>query len=159
MQTLEDQLQEVTERVAYVKDAVKEGAKDFERLRVERAEAEKEMKVSRDEVEDGRAAGLYDWYVFNTRVSCQMIIIICRYTASLAFHRLLVSLESVKPISANELHLTYRMLNAGAKSSGIIIILLFLPNTRQLADARVEGLDALDIANMVSPFVQANDVS
>jgi hypothetical protein len=40
----------------------------------------------------------------------------------------------------------------------VTITLLFLPNTRQLADVRIEGLDELDMTNAVDSHVQANDV-
>lgn len=40
----------------------------------------------------------------------------------------------------------------------VAITLLFLPNTRQLADVRIEGLDELDMTNAVDSHVQANDV-
>ena len=40
----------------------------------------------------------------------------------------------------------------------VTITLLFLPNTRQLADVRIEGLDELDMTNVVDSHVQANDV-
>lgn len=40
----------------------------------------------------------------------------------------------------------------------ITIILIFLPNTRQLADVRIEGLEKVDMTNAVDSYVQANDV-
>jgi hypothetical protein len=41
----------------------------------------------------------------------------------------------------------------------IVIVLLFLPNTRQLADVRIEGLEGVEMVNVVDSYVQANDVS
>ena len=50
--------------------------------------------------------------------------------------------------------------NSSAKTEiqVITIVLIFLPNTRQLADVRVEGLDKVDMTNAVDSCVQANDV-
>ncbi|KAI0067005.1 hypothetical protein BV25DRAFT_1820158 [Artomyces pyxidatus] len=141
MQTMEDELQEANERVASVKESVKEGAKEVERLRLERAAAEKEMKARRDEVEDERVIGLYDWY-----------------TASLKLHRSQLDMHSSHNVSENELHLTYLVDNPKSTKSKVTIVLLFLPNTRQLADVRIEGMDGIDMSNVVSAFVQANDV-
>ena len=65
MQTLDDTLQELNAQVDEAKDTVKEGARELERLRVERAEAEKSLvRAGQEEVEDGRVPGLYDWCVY-----------------------------------------------------------------------------------------------
>lgn len=40
----------------------------------------------------------------------------------------------------------------------VVIVLLFLPETRQLADVRIEGLEGVDMTNIVDSYVQANDV-
>jgi hypothetical protein len=40
----------------------------------------------------------------------------------------------------------------------VVIVLLFLPDTRQLADVRIEGLEGVDMTNIVDSYVQANDV-
>jgi hypothetical protein len=40
----------------------------------------------------------------------------------------------------------------------VVIVLLFLPDTRQLADVRIEGVEGLDMTNFVDSCVQANDV-
>jgi len=61
MQEFDEKAQEVNVRVAIVKEKVKESAREVERLRVERAEAEKVVKTGELEVEDGRVVGLYDW--------------------------------------------------------------------------------------------------
>lgn len=63
MQSLDEELQAMNEKVEEVKGRVKEGAKYVERLRMERAEAEKQVKACKNEVEDGRVIGLYDWWV------------------------------------------------------------------------------------------------
>ncbi|TCD59893.1 hypothetical protein EIP91_011216 [Steccherinum ochraceum] len=143
MQKLDDTLQQVNESVDRVKVSVKDVAKEVERLRVERAEVEKQAKVAQSEVEDGRVVGLYDWF-----------------TASLKLHRQLFSLESFTAPSENELRLIYSLEspNPTASNRRLTITLLFVPNTRRLADAQVEGLDA-DVGDVVAAHVQANDVS
>ncbi|KAI0640798.1 hypothetical protein C8Q79DRAFT_995022 [Trametes meyenii] len=141
MQELDDELQSVNGRVDEVKDRVKAGAREVERLRVERADLEKTVKAGKEEIQDGRVVGLYDWY-----------------TASLALYRALVSLETSHFESENELHLSYIVTPPGTvDQKQIFVKLLFLPNSRQLADAEVEGL-AEDIGDVVGAHVQANDV-
>ncbi|KAI0364732.1 hypothetical protein BV20DRAFT_974137 [Pilatotrama ljubarskyi] len=141
MQELDDELQQVNAQVEDVKERVKTGAREVERLRVERADLEKTVKAGQDEIQDGRVVGLYDWY-----------------TVSLAFYRALVSLETSHSESENELHLSYAITPRGAsKRREIFIKLLFVPNSRQLADAEVEGL-VEDIGDVVGAHVQANDV-
>ncbi|CCL98606.1 uncharacterized protein FIBRA_00608 [Fibroporia radiculosa] len=143
MQRFDDELQSLNESVDQAKDKVKEGAREVERLRAERAEVEKLARAGKDEVEDGRVVGLYDWL-----------------TASLALHRALYSLQSFHSASENELRLTYLVPKSPSPSvqpMQIRIILLFVPNTRQLADAQIEGL-ADDCGDVVGAHVQANDV-
>ncbi|KAI0266562.1 hypothetical protein BC834DRAFT_875183 [Gloeopeniophorella convolvens] len=146
LQTLEDELQRVNEKVAHVKDAVKEGTKEMDRLRSEKADVERKVTAHKVEADDGRAVDLCDWY-----------------TSSLALHRSLFRMRAFQSISENELKLTYAIEPTGdttkAKGSRVVgIILLFVPNTRQLADVRIEGLDGVDMANAVDACVQANDV-
>lgn len=61
MQKLEEQLQELNESIDQVKGKVKDSARDVERLRMERADIEKQARASKNEAEDGRIVGLYDW--------------------------------------------------------------------------------------------------
>ncbi len=63
MQNLEDALQTLNGKIDAVKDRVKTGARDVERMRVDRADLEKLVKKSRSDVDDARVVGLYDWYV------------------------------------------------------------------------------------------------
>ncbi|OBZ73796.1 hypothetical protein A0H81_06132 [Grifola frondosa] len=141
MQQLEDELQTVSDKVERVKEKVKQGSKEVERLRMQRADLDKLVKVGKDEVEDGRVLGLYDWF-----------------TATLALHRSLFSLESSHSVSENELHLTYSISSSSSeKKRQVAITLLFVPNTRRLADAQVEGLST-DVGDVVGAHVQANDV-
>ncbi|KAI0319857.1 hypothetical protein OF83DRAFT_1108171 [Amylostereum chailletii] len=146
MQAVEDEIQAGNDRVARVKSAVKEAAKEVERLRVARADSDRELKAHRADMDDPRVATLYDWY-----------------TASLALHRSLLSMESSHSVSENELRLAYAVehpQSPGTKSKPriVTVVLLFLPNTRQLADARVEGMDSVDMSSVISAYVQANDV-
>jgi len=143
MQKLDDELQGINANIDEVKDKVKEGARDVERLRIERADAEKLVRAGEADVQDGRVRGLYDWF-----------------TASLALHRSLHSLESFRSVSENELHLTYSITPTSGPETRrrpIRIVLLFVPNTRQLADAQIEGLKE-DVGDIVGAHVQANDV-
>jgi hypothetical protein len=76
----------------------------------------------------------------------------------LALHRSLFDLRSSRLISENELMLSFEI-NLKAKDPLIVVIvLLFLPDTRQLADVRIEGLEGLDMTNFFDSCVQANDV-
>lgn len=63
MQKLDDELQGLNEKVDEIKEKVKEGAREVERLRIERSDVEKLAKTAREEVEDNRVIGLYDWQV------------------------------------------------------------------------------------------------
>ena len=81
-----------------------------------------------------------------------------RYSSFLALHRSLFNLQSSRLISENELILSYEIGLKGKNPRVVVIALLFLPDTRQLADVRIEGLDGLDLTNFVDSCVQANDV-
>lgn len=62
MVEFDEKVQDVNDRVASVKEMVKESAREVERLRVERAEVERSRaEAGEAEVEDGRVVGLYDW--------------------------------------------------------------------------------------------------
>ncbi|KAH7927501.1 hypothetical protein BV22DRAFT_1111048 [Leucogyrophana mollusca] len=138
MQAVDEALQDVNERIARVKENVKAGVGEVERLRAARAEVEK-MKVAEGEVEeDGRIGGLYDWF-----------------SASLTLHRSLLSLVSSHSETDNELRLKYAV-----NGREVTIKLLFIPNTRQLAAAevRMDGAD-VDLGDVVDTHVHSNDIS
>ena len=61
MQSLEETLQGLNDKIDSVKERVKSGARDVERLRVERADLEKQAKASKADAEDARIVALYDW--------------------------------------------------------------------------------------------------
>ncbi|EJF64414.1 hypothetical protein DICSQDRAFT_153431 [Dichomitus squalens LYAD-421 SS1] len=162
MQALGDELEQVNAQVEEVKEKVKAGAREVERLRVERADLEKTVSAGQKEVQDGRVVGLYDWCVClvcrSVRDGQRFRSSFRRYTAALALHRSLLSLESAHSESENELHLTYNITPRGSTDSRQVFIkLLFVPNSRQLADAQVEGL-ILDVGDVIGAHVQANDV-
>ncbi|KAF7798486.1 hypothetical protein EIP86_009707 [Pleurotus ostreatoroseus] len=142
MQSLEETLQSLNERVDGVKEQVKTGARDVERLRVQRAELDKQVKATQSDVEDTRVIGLYDML-----------------TAFLDFQKYLYSLESYRSPAENELHLVYSLDRpSSAASHKISIILLFVPNTRQLADAQVTGMPSNDdMSDVIGAHVQANN--
>ena len=63
-----------------------------------------------------------------------------------------------RTISENELMISYEIGPKAKNPSIVVIVLLFLPQTRQLADVRIEGLEGVDMTNIVDSYVQANDV-
>ncbi|KZT10142.1 uncharacterized protein LAESUDRAFT_735107 [Laetiporus sulphureus 93-53] len=143
MQDLADEMQNINKKSDRVKSEVKEGAREVERLRVERAELEKQARAGERDVKDPRVVGLCNWF-----------------NSSLKLHRSLHSLESYRSASENELHLTYSITptNApGAAPRKVRFILLFVPNTWQLADVQIEGL-AGDAGDVVAAHIQSNDV-
>lgn len=162
---LEDKSQHVNEKIGRIKDAIKEGTVEIDRLRSEKAELEKKVATHKAEADDGRAVDLCDWCVccaaFLSALELEKIP--PRYTSSLAIHRSLLNMQSCRSISENELVLSYAIdpPNKSAKTKNervVVIVLLFLPDTRQLADVRVEGLEEVDMTNVVDSCVQANDV-
>ncbi|THH03412.1 hypothetical protein EW145_g6274 [Phellinidium pouzarii] len=150
MAAMDAQLSENAARVEKVKEKVQDAARDVERLRMERAAKEEEVRQTKAEEEDERVVGLYDWY-----------------TASLALHRSLFSLVSTKSIAENELELTYKVPRSTtgsevSKSINFTLTLLFHPNTRTLADASVASPDAevsgLNLSDLIGSHVQSNDI-
>ncbi|EPQ52056.1 hypothetical protein GLOTRDRAFT_140516 [Gloeophyllum trabeum ATCC 11539] len=140
MQVSDAELQGLGEQVARVKERVKEGARELEGLRARRAEVEKEVKAVKVEVEDERVAPLYEWF-----------------TASLAFMHSITGLASKHSVSENELRLTYFVDAAPGDNRQVTVTLLFVPNTRQLADVHVEGVSEDDLGDLIDSHIQAND--
>jgi hypothetical protein len=64
MQVLTDDIEQAAKKVQSVKGSVKSGTQEVERLRAERAEAEKAVKAARVNEDDGRLVPLYDQYVY-----------------------------------------------------------------------------------------------
>jgi hypothetical protein len=79
-----------------------------------------------------------------------------RYTASFALHQSLLELETFHTEAENELQLTYTI-SSDSGSGRLRITLLFVPNTRQLADVEVSEMD-IDVGDLIDIHVQSNDV-
>lgn len=79
----------------------------------------------------------------------------------MALHRHIFSLHSLNAVSENELSLTYLIdppeHQPKQNPTKVTITLLFVPNTRQLADVQLQGSD-INIGDVVGSHVQANDV-
>ncbi|KAF9230981.1 hypothetical protein BU15DRAFT_68724, partial [Melanogaster broomeanus] len=161
MQKMEDKLQGLNSQIGVAKQQLKTEMADLERLRgVERERVGELGLVEKEagEVEDPRIGGLYDWYA-----SCQLFIL-DGSLASLTIHRSLLSLKSSHAESENELRLTYSIdppaSSPSSSSKDLVLTLLFIPNTRQLASADVSlGGVELDLGDVIDAHVQANDIS
>lgn len=73
-------------------------------------------------------------------------------------HKDLWSLESHQAPSENELHLAYALDSSSGARKRIYVTLLFVPNTRRLAEAQVEGISG-SLEEVIGVHTQANDVS
>jgi hypothetical protein len=156
MQDSSDELQGVNAKVSAVKEDTKAKAKQLEALRSQRAEVEKIRSSKVDEVEDPRYAGLYDWYVDLPFLPVKAKTHPWpRYTAAIALHQSILGLETFHMESENELQLVYKITSA-PEPCELKVKLLFVPNTRQLADAEVTGIDG-DLSWLVDLHVRSND--
>lgn len=63
MQTLHDEVQAMSKRVQNTRERVKESGLELENMKIERAEAEKAVKLAKVDEDDGKLVPLYDWYV------------------------------------------------------------------------------------------------
>ncbi|KAF8634245.1 hypothetical protein AX15_001002 [Amanita polypyramis BW_CC] len=144
MQSLNDEVQDISKKIQSTRESVKEGGLELERLRVERAEAEKAVKLAKVDEDDGKLVPLYDWY-----------------TASLALHSSIHDLHHSHTPSENELRLTYNVAPSPSEKPILITIaLIFAPDTRHLAAVQVTGLDELgvDVEEVIYTHIQTNDV-
>lgn len=161
MQTLSDEVAIVKKKVQAVKEQAKSRALEVEKLRMERAEAEKAVKMSQVEEDDSRLVPLYDWSVsFSQQVPPKdrdFDVNFIRYTASLTLHQSIYNLHESVSASENELHLTYKL---GKPPKLITLILIFAPNARQLVTVRTSGLEELgvDVSDVIDSHVAANNV-
>ncbi|KAG2359003.1 hypothetical protein BDR07DRAFT_1293364 [Suillus spraguei] len=157
MQALDAELADAHEKIATVRERIKVGTGEVEKLRSVRADVEKAVEIGAGErVEDGRVVGLYDWCVISN-IKLPLIsnpLISRRFSTTTSTHHALVSLLSAHSESDNELRLTYRM-----HEREVCITLLFIPNTRRLAEARVEGIEERVIGDVADAHVMENDVS
>lgn len=62
-------------------------------------------------------------------------------------------LQESKCVSDNELRLTYKLQHKKL----LVITLVFLPDTRQLATVDVTGIES-DLSELINAYVQTNDV-
>jgi hypothetical protein len=77
----------------------------------------------------------------------------------LRLHGLLHSLISFISPSENELRLTYSLHLSPSRQHQLTIVLLFVPNTRQLADVQISGLSPeSDLSDLIGSHIQSNDV-
>ena len=165
MATLADAQSTNQRKAAAATQKLSEATRELERLRMERAKKEEEvrqMKVDKEE-DEKVVVKLIDWFVFcivhhmrsaNSDPSC-------RLTASLSVHKSLFMLLSHKSNAENELELTYAA-SAKEDSPTFTLTLLFHPNTRMLANASLSSENAsisgLDLDDLIASRVQANDV-
>ncbi|KIK21320.1 hypothetical protein PISMIDRAFT_681553 [Pisolithus microcarpus 441] len=145
MQALDDELQSSEKQMEETKQKIKAEMREVERLRAVEKEgiAELEHVGKEGGDEDPRLGKLYDWL-----------------QAALTAQRSLLSLESSRAESENELRLTYKIVSPFSKMpKELVLTLLFVPNTRQLASAsaRLDGVE-LDLGDMIYAPVQANDI-
>lgn len=157
MQALDAELADTQEKIATVRERIKVGTGQVEKLRSVRAEVEKAVEIGAGErVEDGRVVGLYDWCATS---NMRLLLVSSslnshRFSTTTSTHHTLVSLLSAHSESDNELRLTYRV-----HEREVCITLLFIPNTRRLAEARVDGVEERVIGDVVDAHVMENDVS
>ncbi|KAF8623182.1 hypothetical protein AX17_007507 [Amanita inopinata Kibby_2008] len=144
MQTLHDEVQAISKNSQNIKERVKGGGVELEKLRMERAEAEKAVKLAKVDEDDGKLIPLYDWY-----------------TASLALHRSIHNLHESHAASENELRLTYNVAPSPSEKPILLTItLIFAPDTRHLAAVQVSGLEEvdLDVGDVIDTHIQTNDM-
>ncbi|KAJ7067782.1 hypothetical protein C8F01DRAFT_1115673 [Mycena amicta] len=138
MQVLSDEISEAKKRVAGTKGSLKNNTQEVEKLRAERADAEKAVKAARVNEDDGRLMPLY-----------------YRHLASLSLQKAIVDVPDFEYVSDNDLQLNYTI-----ERRPISILLRFHPNTRQLANVNVSGLEeqGVDVTEVVEKHTDSNDV-
>ncbi|KAG6335230.1 hypothetical protein ID866_3856 [Astraeus odoratus] len=144
MQELDDELQGLEKRIEESKGKLKAEMGDVERLRGVERERVAELAVIGKEGgdDDPRLGGLYDWLQAAMNIQCSLL-----------------SLKSSHAESDNELRLTYYIESPSNGPKELVLTLLFIPNTRQLASASVlyDGAD-LDLGDVIDAHIQANDI-
>jgi len=138
MVTMDMTLQQLNDRAEQVKNSVKANVKEVERLKIERAAKEHELKRTWRLEEDNRWPALNDWY-----------------SAAVSLHKSLMSLEGFETPTDNELRLTYNL----SKGRQATIQLVFEPKSRQIAQGAIIESDVdLDIQELVGVHSASNDV-
>ena len=64
MQTLHDEVQGISKKVEITRERLKESGLQLENMKIERAEAEKTVKLAKVDEDDGKLVPLCDWYGF-----------------------------------------------------------------------------------------------
>ncbi|PFH48962.1 hypothetical protein AMATHDRAFT_64154 [Amanita thiersii Skay4041] len=143
MQSLSDEAQAISEKIQSMKDKVKNSNAELEKLRTERAEAEKAVKIAKVDEDEAKLMPLYDWYM-----------------AALKLHRWIHDLHHTQTVSENELRLTYNVALPSEKAILITIALIFAPDTRHLAAVQVTEAEELEIelGDTIDVHIQSNDV-
>nr|GAT61103.1 predicted protein [Mycena chlorophos] len=138
MQELSDQISEAQKNVAGMKGGVKTRTQEVEKLRADRAEAEKAVKAAKVSADDDSLMPLYNQHV-----------------ASLKLHKSVLDMPNAVQEKENALQLEYVI-----ERRPISIQFAFHPNTRQLADVNVTGLDeqGVDVSEVLGKHTDANDV-
>ncbi|RXW14976.1 hypothetical protein EST38_g10876 [Candolleomyces aberdarensis] len=142
MQTLSDEVELSKKKTKAVKERVKTGALEIEKLRIQQAESERAVQALQLEEDDNRLVPLYDWY-----------------TASLSLHQSLLGLEESHSVSENELQLVYTI-GDSTPPIRVSISLIFVPDTRELGGVETTGFDTLGVetTELIEAHIQSNDV-
>ncbi|KAJ3989338.1 hypothetical protein F5890DRAFT_1591972 [Lentinula detonsa] len=142
MQALTDEMQAVDQKVHDMKAKLKAESLEAESLITQRNEVEKNVKKSESGINDDRRfVPLYDWL-----------------TGSLSIHRSMQGLENIKAMSENELRLQYSVENKHGSFRSISITLIFVPNSRLLASANVQGMEGVDFSDVIEAHLQMNNI-
>ncbi|KAG8850672.1 hypothetical protein FRB96_009632 [Tulasnella sp. 330] len=137
LQSLDDELRAVQESASTAKASVKRLDQELQSIRpaVVQAKAllQAETPPGREEVE--KLSKLCGWYASSEEMMKDMI-----------------GLSSVEAPSENELRFNYNF-----PPTSFTLSLIFNPMTQELADAKLVGLDAVDISEALELAVTAND--
>lgn len=110
MADLDTQISTKATQIDQTKEKVQNTAREVERLRIDRAAKEEEVRQTKGEEEDGRIIGLYDWFVSFSCIDMYMQSVLTlddRFSTTLNLHRSIFSLVSTRSVAENELELTY----------------------------------------------------
>lgn len=162
MQALTDEMQVVEQKVHSVKGKLKSESLEMESLKSQRNEVEKSAKKSESGFNDDRRfVPLYDWYVISVfQLVSVDLTYLHRLTGSLMIHRSMQGLEAMEAISENELRLQYGVEDKHGRSRSISITLIFVPNSRKLAAANVQGMEeiVIDFGDIIEAHLQMNNI-
>lgn len=168
MQELSDEVEAKKKEVKTVKEKVKVGALEVEKLRIQQAESERAVESLNLEEDDNRLVPLYDWYVSTLHLlQSSSLEYDRRYTASLNLHHSIFNLEESHSESENELRLVYRVEGSDSDSppeppsTQVTIVLIFAPDTRELAGVETAGFEEMGVEtdDIVDAHIMTNDVS